>query len=80
MIRTLTICGVSIISAMLFSIVFIAIDRYITQTRLNQNQKAWDEYSKGMSFNEKLDSYLLFCEEQRVKNGWDNYYFPKIKK
>ena len=78
MIRTLTICGVSIISAILFIIVFVAIDRYITQTRLNQNQKAWDEYSKGMSFSEKLDSYLLFCEEQRVKNGWDNYYFPKI--
>lgn len=78
MIRTLTICGVAIISAILFILVWLELDIFITRIRLNQNQKAWDEYSKGMSFSEKLDSYLQFCEEQRLKNGWDYYYFPKM--
>ena len=78
MTQTLIICGVSIISAILFILVFVVLDRYITQTRVKQNQKAWDEYSKGMSFSEKLDSYEQFCEEQKLKNEWDYYYFPKI--
>lgn len=80
MIQIWTVFGVSTISAILFILVFVAWDRYITQIRLKQNQKAWDEYSKGMSFSEKLDSYEQFCEEQKVKNGWNYYYFPKIQK
>lgn len=76
--QTLIICGVAIISAILFILVFYEWDRFITQTRLNQNQKAWNEYSKGMSFSQKSDSYLQFCKEQKEKNRWNYYYFPKI--
>ena len=78
MVQIWTIFGVSTISAILFVLVLIVWDRYITQTRIKQNQKAWDEYSKGMSFSEKLDIYEQFCEEQKMKNGWKFYYSPKM--
>ena len=77
MTQTLIVCGTMIIGALLYLLVWHVRDRHITQTRLEQNQKAWNEYSKGMTDNEKRDCYLLFCEEQRAKNGWQFYYFPK---
>lgn len=78
MTQILTICGAMIVVALLYILVWSAWDRHITQTRLEQNQKAWDEYSKGMTDSEKLDCYELFCEEQKVKNHWQFYYFPKM--
>lgn len=78
MIQTFVICGAMIIGAILYILVWVAWDRCKTRTRLDQNQKAWDEYSKGMTDSEKWDSYELFCEEQKTKNGWEFYYFPKM--
>ena len=78
MIQTFAICGVMIIGAILYILVWVALDRYKTRTRLAQNQRAWDEYSKGMTDSEKWDSYEWFCEEQKAKNGWEFYYFPKM--
>lgn len=78
MTQTLTICGAMIVVALLYILVWSAWDRHITQTRLEQNQKAWDEYSKGMTDSEKWDCYELFCREQKVKNHWQFYYFPKM--
>lgn len=78
MTQTLTICGAMIVVGLLHILVWSAWDRHITQKRLEQNQKAWDEYSKGMTVSEKLDCYELFCREQKAKNGWQFYYFPKM--
>lgn len=78
MTQTLIMCGTMIVGALLYILVWLAWDKYITQTRLEQNQKAWDEYSNGMTDNEKWGCYELFCEEQRVKNGWRFYYFPRM--
>lgn len=58
--------------------VYFLIDYIITGKRLKINQKAWDEYSANMDFDRKLDEYLPFCIEQKIKNGWNNYYFPKF--
>nr|DAX12694.1 MAG TPA: hypothetical protein [Bacteriophage sp.] len=46
--------------------------------RLKINQKAWDEYSANMDFDRKFDAYLPWCTEQKIKNGWHNYYFPRF--
>lgn len=62
----------------LFLGVYLLIDYIITGQRLKINQKAWDEYSANMDFNRKLDAYLPWCTEQKMKNGWNNYYFPKF--
>ena len=58
--------------------VYSLIDHIITEQRLKINQKAWDEYSANMDFDRKLDAYVPWCEEQKMKNGWNSYYFPRI--
>lgn len=32
----------------------------------------------NMDFDRKVDEYLPWCIEQKMKNGWNNYYFPKF--
>lgn len=65
-------------AAFLFLGVYLLIDYIITGQRLKINQKDWDEYSENMDFNRKLDAYLPWFTEQKMKNGWHNYYFPKF--
>lgn len=65
-------------AAFLFLGVYLLIDYIITGQRLKLNQKAWDEYSANMDFDRKLDVYVSWCKEQKMKNGWHNYYFPKF--
>lgn len=31
-----------------------------------------------MDFNRKLNEYLPWCREQKIKNGWKFYYFPRM--
>jgi hypothetical protein len=62
----------------LFLGVYFLIDHIITGKRLKINQKAWDEYSANMDFNRKLNEYLPWCREQKIKNGWKFYYFPRM--
>ena len=62
----------------LFLGVYLLIDHIITGQRLKLNQKAWDEYSENMDFNRKLDAYLPWCREQKIKNGWNFYYFHRM--
>lgn len=64
--------------AFLYLGVDFLIDYIITRHRLKTNQKAWDEYSANMDFNRKFDAYLHWCTEQKMKNGWDFYYFPRM--
>lgn len=60
-------------------LIFCLIDKVITNKRLKQNQKEWDEYSKNMTDDEKLREYLPFCFSQKAKYGWGYYYLPKMK-
>lgn len=62
----------------LFLGVYSLIDYIITRQRLKINQKAWDEYSANMDFDRKHNVYLLWRTEQKAKNGWHNYYFPRF--
>ena len=54
------------------------IDRIVTRKRVAENQRAWDEYSKGMTKEEKLSVYSTWCELRRAENGWEHYYFPRM--
>ena len=65
-------------AAFLFLGVYFLIDYIITGHRLKTNQKAWDEYSANMDYDRKLDAYLPWCAEQKMKNGWKFYYFPRM--
>lgn len=65
-------------TAFLFLGVYFLIDYIITGQRLKINQNAWNEYSANMDFDRKLDAYVPWCEEQKMKNGWNNYYFPRM--
>lgn len=58
--------------------VYLLVDSIITKHRLKINQEAWDKYSKNMNREEKLDKYVPWCEEQRIKNKWNFYYLPRI--
>ena len=64
--------------AFLFLGGYFLIDYIITRHRIKTNQKAWDEYSANMDFDRKLDAYLHWCTEQKMKNGWNFYYFPRM--
>ena len=64
--------------AFLYLVVYLLVDSIITRHRIKTNQKAWDEYSANMDFDRKLDAYLPWCTEQKMKNGWDFYYFPRM--
>ena len=64
--------------AFLFLGVYFLIDYIITGRRIKTNQKVWDEYSANMDFDRKFDAYLPWCTEQKMKNGWDFYYFPRM--
>ena len=65
-------------TAFLFLGVYFLIDYIITGQRLKINQKAWNEYSANMDFDRKSNAYVPWCEEQKMKNGWNNYYFPRM--
>ena len=64
--------------AFLYLGVDFLIDYIITGHRIKTNQKAWDEYSANMDFDRKFDAYLPWCTEQKMKNGWNFYYFPRM--
>lgn len=66
------------IALFLYLGVYFIIDYIITGHRLKTNQKAWDEYSANMDFNRKMDAYLPWCAEQKMKKGWNFYYFPRF--
>lgn len=64
------------ILCLLYLLIDFAIDNLITRKRLKNNQIAWDEYSKNMTYKEKLDYYVDWVEQNKIKNGWKHYYLP----
>ena len=54
------------------------IDRKITRKRLEENQRLWDEYSKGMTYEEKCEVYFEWCTLRKIESGWSYFYFPRL--
>lgn len=65
-------------AGLLFLAIWLISDRIITNKRIAENQKAWNEYSKGMTEDEKLDCFADFLWERRIEKGWAFFYIPKI--
>ena len=57
---------------------WILIDKLITHHRLSISQREWDEYSKGMTLEEKLDVFNDWLEQNKIKHGWNYFYIPRI--
>ena len=65
------------IGLVFLSIYFIA-DTLITKKKLKRNQLLWDEYSKNMTFDEKIDCFSNWLEYNKEKHGDNFYYIPKM--
>lgn len=60
-----------------FLIWFIS-DIIITNRRLEENQEAWDEYSRDMTKQEKLSCYNEWVSRRKFEKGWKYYYLPRM--
>ncbi len=69
-------CIIIGLSAFLILFVYIKVDDIITGERLRENQLAWNEYSKNMTDNEKMEVYLKWCKLRKYEKGWKYYYYP----
>ena len=69
-----------ILIMLIFTIIFIAgfylVDLYLTRKRVSKNQREWDEYSKGMTDQEKMACFFDFLYRQKVKYNWNYLYIP----
>lgn len=54
------------------------VDLLITNKRVEENQKAWNEYSKNMTYNEKLECFIDFLRERQLEKGWPYLYIPRM--
>ena len=57
--------------------VFIT-DLCITNKKLKRNQFLWDEFSKNMTKDQKLEIFDKWLDENRIKHGDYFYYIPKM--
>lgn len=66
-----------IIGLVFLSVYFIA-DTLTTRKKLKRNQLLWDEYSKNMTFDEKIDCFSDWLKYNKEKHGDNFYYIPKM--
>ena len=71
-------CLLVVLLAICSTVTILLVDKAISSKRLEENQIAWNEYSKEMTFDEKLEHYIKWCERRKVEKGWGNYYFPRM--
>lgn len=58
--------------------VYFTVDFFVTRKKLNRNQKLWDEYSKDMTFDEKMGCFTDWLEDNKEKHGDNFYYIPRM--
>lgn len=46
--------------------------------KLKRNQLLWDEYSKNMTRDEKMDCFIDWLERNKAEHGDDSYYIPRM--
>ena len=56
----------------------LVVNRIYTKRKLQENQQRWDEYSKNITYEEKMEVYLKWCEERKASTGNKFYYFPRM--
>ena len=58
--------------------IYFTVDALITRKKLKRNQLLWDEYSKDMTYDEKLECLLEWLHDNKVKHGDSLYYIPRM--
>lgn len=67
-----------LVVGLLFLSIYIFIDALITRKKVKRNQLLWDEYSKDMTHDEKMECFLEWLHDNKVKHGDSFYYIPRI--
>ena len=62
----------------IYLLIWFIVDRIKTNYYLHKNQKAWDKYAEGLDFEQRINIFPEWLEEQRRINGTDYYYIPRI--
>lgn len=68
----------NVIIGLVFLGIYFTADTLITRKKLKRNQLLWDEYSKNMTHDEKMDCFLEWLQDNKQKYGDDFYYIPKM--
>ena len=76
--RVIFVMLIELLAGIFFLAAWFVSDAIITSKRIKENQIAWNEYSKGMTAEEKLDCFADFLYERRMEKGWKFFYIPKI--
>jgi hypothetical protein len=69
---------IEFIVVLVFGVIYFMTETIITRKKLKRNQLLWDEYSKNMTFDEKLDCFNDWLSANRAKHGDKFYYIPKM--
>ena len=67
---------IEILIAAVFLLASYFADRIITGKRLRENQVAWDNYCKDMTFSERLDCFADWILQRQCETGWKHKYIP----
>lgn len=50
---------------------------WLKKRKLKENQEAWDNYCKNMTYKERSRCFLEWCEQRKRKTGNYFYWFPQ---
>lgn len=50
---------------------------WLKNRKLKENQEAWDNYCKNMTYKERSRCFLEWCERRKRKTGNYFYWFPQ---
>jgi hypothetical protein len=67
-----------LVMGLIFWGIYIFIDALITRKKVKRNQLLWDEYSKDMTYYEKMECFLEWLHDNKAKHGDNFYYIPRI--
>lgn len=72
------VLSIELIMAFLFLVFYFVLDALTKRKKLKINQFLWDEYSKNMTYDEKMDCFTDWLENNKAKHGDEFYYIPKM--
>lgn len=67
---------VCLLLSILFGIVYLAVSEYIYRKRCKINAKEWEEYSKDLTREEKLDIFEEWLYTNKSKHNWKYLHIP----
>lgn len=76
------VAGISLFS-LIFFLLYTIIDPksrecfWLKNRKLKENQEAWDNYCKDMTYKERSRCFLEWCKQRKRKTGNYFYWFPQ---